>query len=245
MIRAKLLNLVLPKSMFIALTAILFTIPAARASVMDAHMSVTNDQLELVAKIFIYGKAATPEARTAIEAGINRYWSRSTDGTPWIYLDPATQRKYRVSITAKVELYNGIPRINPSIIPESWDPTNRNNYIEIISDPAARNYVWCGDEGVWSFPARNENVYAHEFGHLLGFKDRYNYDRPKSGVLSCPDASCSWFPDKGWGSNIMSATAYSRVEQRNIDSIARRILNRSKGTRSYQSGYNSPMKAPY
>lgn len=68
----------------------------------------------------------------------------------------------------------------------------------------------------------------HEFGHLLGLKDRYK------GVFE------SFFsgdgPEPGWAGNIMGEPAGAgAVDQRNIDPILNRALKDYKGEAKYET----------
>jgi hypothetical protein len=57
------------------------------------------------------------------------------------------------------------------------------------------------------------DTYAHEFGHILGFDDRYH------------DVGDRSITDAGWETNLMSCDHGSRVEQRNIDAIVGKIMS--------------------
>ena len=82
------------------------------------------------------------------------------------------------------------------------------NYIEVVDN--IRSNVKNGNNGIWAMPTDSKNSAAHEFGHLLGLKDRYS---DAKGNISVPNL--------GWEGNIMS-NSRQPVEQRNIDAIFNR-----------------------
>ena len=119
------------------------------------------------------------------------------------------KQSFKVNVKVKVGLYEGKEKNDPFIIPESWDPDNRDNFIE-VNDDVERSYVTDGDEGKWRSTGRSGKTLAqddsapHEVGHLLGLIDRYTDERG---------------PNPGWGSNIMAKGQKGKVQQRNIDGI--------------------------
>ena len=114
-------------------------------------------------------------------------------------------------------MYGNKEKNNPFIIPESWNPLNRDNFIK-IDENAKRSYVYGGDEGVWRGNGRNGKTLAeddpapHEVGHLLGLGDKYQDINGKSVMF------------KGWENNIMANGQKGIVEQRNINDILKDAL---------------------
>ena len=105
---------------------------------------------------------------------------------------------------------------DPLFIPESWDPSNTDNFIEIDNN-SKRSYVSLGDEGEWRGKGRGglslgaDDPAPHEFGHLVGLKDRYTDGKGA---------------DPGWSGNIMAESAMSgKPDQRNIDGIVGGAIN--------------------
>ena len=124
------------------------------------------------------------------------------------------KQSFNVGVNVNVGLYGGKEKSDPWIIPESWNPYNRDNFIEVGAGDD-RSYVIGGDEGNWRSQGRQgmtlsqDNPAPHELGHLLGLDDRYT---DKNGV------------NKGWENNIMGDSQNGKVEQRNINGIIQDAL---------------------
>lgn len=109
-------------------------------------------------------------------------------------------------------MYDGKEKNNPYIIPETWNPFNRDNFIKVEANDK-RSYVKGGDEGTWRSYGRNGMTLAeddpapHEVGHLLGLNDKYKDVKGKS------------IPNIGWENNIMGNSRYGKVDKRNIEGI--------------------------
>lgn len=164
----------------------------------DAKVAITGNTITVSSNIYIYGNGATQKIANQMQKDILSKWNQ---GFKMSGLD--------VKFDVKVGLYDGKEKGNPFIIPESWDPNNRDNFVEVGSD-VNRSYVLGGDEGEWRATGRNGNSLAqddpapHEFGHILGVNDQYT---DKSG------------PNKGWGNNIMGDSQKGNVDQRNINDV--------------------------
>lgn len=185
----------------------------------DAKVTINKNLITVTTVIQIYGDAATQDIANTYQSGIVEKWHFQSDGTNWKYTDPKTKEVYDVVFVTEVKLYGGKEKSTPFIIPESWNPYNTDNFIE-VSSKQNRSNVRLGDEGVWRSEGRElkdgsgnlirkmsleeDNPAPHEFGHLLGLRDRYS---DKNGV------------SKGWKGNIMGESRTGKVEQRNIDAI--------------------------
>ncbi len=169
----------------------------------DGIVVIRNGNVIVQSNIYTYGSGATKEVIKQMQSDINSKWG----GT--YTTKNGRGATFTVSFDINVKLYDGKEKANPFIIPESWDPTNRDNFIE-VGDGVKRSYVVDGDEGEWRSQGRNgmtlseDNPAPHEVGHLLGLKDRYT---DKDG------------PNKGWENNIMGDSHKGKVEQRNVDAI--------------------------
>ena len=87
-----------------------------------------------------------------------------------------------------------------------------NNYIEVVKKASPDSRVYPSmNTGMWETPSQNHDDAPHEFGHLLGLRDRY-------GLYSSSDGKRHSIPNSGWDGNIM-AEHEGKVEQRNIDAI--------------------------
>lgn len=185
----------------------------------DSRFTIANKNIVIQSDIVVYGKGATRQITQQIRENILKYWALSPDKKPWQYWDEESQSQFTVKFDVNVSLYQGLERNEPRIIPEAWDPTNRKNYIE-IAQGRTRAFVMAGDEGVWSNPPSREQTFAHEYGHLLGFDDRYN-DGPDGYGVSNP----------GWDGNMMAGGDF--VEQRNIDALMERVMTKYRTSPTY------------
>lgn len=68
---------------------------------------------------------------------------------------------FDVSININIALYGGKEQNNPIIIPESWNPFNRDNFIEVDTN-VKRSYVLGGDEGIWRSQGRNSMTLSQD-----------------------------------------------------------------------------------
>lgn len=126
------------------------------------------------------------------------------------------KKTFDVVFDVNVDLYDSNdPSNEPGLFSGKNNPFNRDNYIK-VSNEENRSYVKLGDEGHWRANGRNGKSLAeddpsiHEFGHLLGFKDRYIN---KKGAMA------------GWEGNVMGEPAMEgKVEQRNIDALLKPIM---------------------
>ena len=169
----------------------------------DGVIVIKGGQINITSNVYLYGAGATKAVVAQYQSDINSKWggsysAKSSNGT-----------SFNVKVSVNVGLYGGKEKSTPWIIPESWNPNNRDNFVE-VGVRTKRSYVSGGDEGEWRSQGRNgltlvqDDPAPHEVGHLLGLDDRYT---DKKG------------PNKGWGKNIMGDSQNGKVEQRNIDAI--------------------------
>ena len=213
----------------------------------DARMTIRDNTIQIQTRVYIYGSGASQQVADDFERQIRQDWGQNpATGAPWIYSDKLIGREYIVNFDVDVRVLNPQdPRAVPLVVPQTLNPWDRNNYIEVISQAEAvsrgtaadpfRAHVSLGDEGVWvgSGPGEpriaGDRTVSHEFGHLLSFKDRYR-DATSNGQTTS-------LPNRGWETNLM-ATLNGNVEQRNIDSLVKdyveifrvRTLNRGGET---------------
>lgn len=168
----------------------------------DGTITIVNGKIVISSNVYLYGAGATKAIVTQYQNNINSKWggtfsAKTSDG----------KQSFKVNVRVKVELYEGKEKNDPLVIPESWNPFNRDNFIKVGAGDK-RSYVVGGDEGEWRSQGRDgqtlaqDNPASHELGHLLGLKDRYD----DSG------------PDEGWENNVMGDSK-GQVDQRNIEGI--------------------------
>ena len=179
---------------------IIFMVPDGR----DGIITIKGGQINIISNVYLYGAGATKAAAAKYQSDVNAKWggtfsAKSSDG----------KTSFNVNAKVNIGLYGGKEKNNPFIITESWNPNNRDNFVE-VGAADKRSYVTGGDEGEWRSQGRSGLTLAqddpapHEVGHLLGLDDRYT---DKNG------------PNKGWGTNIMGDSQNGKVEQKNIDGI--------------------------
>jgi len=176
----------------------------------DGIVSIKGNTITISSNIYLYGSGATAANAKQMQDGMMKSWG-TNNGKPWSYTD-AGGNSYNVKFDVSVLLYDGKAQSDPFLIPESWDSTNRDNFIEVGNSlkQVGRSFVQGGDEGEWRGTGRQgmslaqDNPAPHEFGHLMGLRDRYADAKGRN---------------PGWKGNIMGESATGKVEQRNISGM--------------------------
>lgn len=169
----------------------------------DGVIVIYGNNITISANVYLYGEGATKSIMSQYQKDVNARWGGTYSATS------ANGTSFNVSFNVKFRLYHGKEKSNPIIIPKSWNPFNRDNFIKVGANDK-RSYVLGGDEGVWRSQGRNGKTLAeddpapHEVGHLLGLGDKYS---DENGVM------------EGWEGNIMGNSRTGIVEQKNIDAI--------------------------
>ena len=173
----------------------------------DGYIVFNGNKITITANVYLYGAGATKSVADQMQKDVNNKWSSSTFSAK-----SANGTSFHVSVKVNILLYNNKEKSDPFIIPQSWNPFNRDNFVEVGANDK-RSYVTGGDEGLWRSQGRNGMTLAeddpapHEIGHMLGLTDRYK-DKNGTSVI-----------DTGWENNIMGNSHTGKVEQRNIDGI--------------------------
>ena len=159
--------------------------------------------------IVIYGKDANASVAQEYKDSIMEQWGHDSNSDPW-KMDIGGE-KYSVNFNVNVTVGK-----KPGLLTRIWNRfIGTKNFIN-VDNSYLRPDVISGYLGTWigsGTPQRygasfkQDNIPAHEAGHLLGFYDRYT---DNSNRISVPHA--------GWEGNLMAST-YGNVEQRNIDAI--------------------------
>jgi len=133
----------------------------------DATISIMGTTITISSTIYLTGKFATEAIRQTIQTDIESVWSLST----FKYTDPSTGQEYDVKFEVDVIVGEPIRTQQDLYNPEECS----DNIIELtdVPDGAFRSFVKNGNTGKWTTSTQRKGLYAHEFGHLLGFKDRY------------------------------------------------------------------------
>ncbi len=126
-------------------------------------------------------------------------WCKDKNGNCWT--TEYNGESYNVSFNINVSVDN------TAKYERNRDYDGKKNYIGIdYVVPGNRNEVSNSNNGLWKYTSSADNSGGHEFGHLLGLKDRYT-DGKGAHI--------------GWENNIMSKVQ-SKPDQRNIDAIINR-----------------------
>lgn len=161
-----------------------------------------NVSITVNVNIYIYGSGVSSSVANQIQTNMMNDWNQG-----WTYKDSDTGQEYTVSFNVNVDVYDKKNSSEgPGFFSNKNNSFNRDNFIEIGANATdvARSYVRSGDEGKWRGYGTDPS--SHEFGHLIGLKDRYT------------DASGA---DLSWAGNIMAEPAGAGiVEQKNIDALA-------------------------
>jgi RHS repeat-associated protein len=169
----------------------------------DGIISIKGNTITVKVDIYLWGKDATKAAATQIKQVIMNNWEKQSSGAGWTYTDASTGKVYDVKFDVSVNLYENKPKNDPFMIPESWNPSNTDNFIK-VDNTETREFVDGGDEGTWT--TNDTWTSAHEFGHLIDLDDKYK--DTKSGSQA----------DPGWAGNMM-ADYNGTVQQKNIDDV--------------------------
>lgn len=172
----------------------------------DGVIVIKDNKITISANVYLYGPGATKSVLKQMQSDVNSIWGGTYSITT------ANGTNFDVSVKVNIALYDGKEKNNPYIIPETWNPFNRDNFIKVEANDK-RSYVKGGDEGTWRSYGRNGMTLAeddpapHEVGHLLGLNDKYKDVKGKS------------IPNIGWENNIMGNSRYGKVDKRNIEGI--------------------------
>jgi RHS repeat-associated protein len=172
----------------------------------DGILVIKSNNITISSNIYIYGSGATRATASQMQSDIISKWDRGFS------VQGSNGNAFSVKFDVKVGLYGGKEKNNPLVVPESWNPNNRDNFVEVGASlsEVGRSFVSGGDEGEWRGVGRNgmslskDDPAPHEFGHILGLDDRYD---DKNGAF------------KGWEKNIMGDSQNGNVEHRNVQSI--------------------------
>jgi hypothetical protein len=178
-----------------------------------------NKSITVKVNIILYSKQkyvgtkVLDKAAEDYKQNIMDNWSKDANGNAW-------------TTEHNGETYTINFDVNVSVNTQAASKKNRdyngmNNYVEIFGSTGYRSNVTNNRDGMWARTTSSDNAGAHEFGHMLGLKDRYT-DVIKNGT------SVS-MANKGWEGNIMGSSG-GRVEQRNIDGIYNSVQQQSNNT---------------
>ncbi|MDY3315906.1 hypothetical protein PG357_04370 [Riemerella anatipestifer] len=108
----------------------------------DGIITIYKGKIIISSNIYLYGNGATKSVMQEYQRGIDSKWGNQT------FKAKTSDGKgvFDVSVKVNILLYENKEKNTPLIIPESWNPNNRDNFIE-VTDKNKRSYVTGGDEG--------------------------------------------------------------------------------------------------
>ncbi len=194
--------------------------------------------LKVVAHIYFYGPAATPELAKAATDEINLYWNGGSHlGTDFLTLMTAVgggQEHFKMNVTSEV--------VTPEVAAQlqAAHPTPEMNFIQLLPGNTAagdRSFMdgICASTGTWyaSDDLGNSTTAAHEFGHGLCLNHPSNpyWQGKGQPAIMCPrgtlvDAIYQYDPHATAGGPGGTMSPYKRrVIQFDIDAMNLPALN--------------------
>jgi RHS repeat-associated protein len=173
----------------------------------------TNKTVNINVDIVVYGIESPALADYVVETykkGIEDAWSKDASGNAW----QMNINGENYSVNFQVNITTGE---EPGFFTKLWNALfGTTNYIHADIN-SERSEVFMGFLGTWRTTGRNgtplsaDNPAAHEFGHLIGFRDRYTDVNGQSIIHT------------GWGNNLMGDSKGGSVEQRNLNALGNHI----------------------
>ena len=117
----------------------------------DAILVIKGNNITINSNIYIYGSGATKSTASQMQSDIMSKWDKGFS------IQDSKGSSFNVKFNVKVGLYGNKEKNKPLIIPESWNPNNRDNFIEVGAslNEIERSFVIGGDEGEWRGVGRN------------------------------------------------------------------------------------------
>ena len=180
----------------------------------DVRVTIQGNTVSVEANIILYQANGRVYRKTVnnIKKQINSAWNKGVVH-PWKYSDGEHQYDvlFNVNVTAAETDARNLKRNFNGI----------NNYIEIREgndDATHRSQV---KNCQYGFFMRNTKQAAHEFGHILGLKDRYDENNK---------------PNIGYENNIMGNYG-ANISQQNIDDFMKNVLSNAIFLQSILENY--------
>ncbi|TSE02362.1 RHS repeat-associated core domain-containing protein, partial [Aquimarina algiphila] len=169
----------------------------------DTVISIQDGVIRVSTQIYIYGSGANQKEANKIQKTIQNLFGEHNE---FKFTDD-DGNEFDVKFETSVDVYDE----------ENTELAEGDNLIEVKNEKGRSEVSEInGDTGTWyskeKMAGKNFAIYPHEFGHLVGLKDRYSVLLSKIGIYR---------PDKEWESNFMADHTTMNVEQRNIDGIVK------------------------
>ena len=186
----------------------------------DVRVTIQGNTVSVEANIILYQANGRVYRKTVnnIKKQINSAWNKGVVH-PWKYSDGEHQYDvlFNVNVTAAETDARNLKRNFNGI----------NNYIEIREGSDSSTSLSQVKNCQYGFFMRNTKQAAHEFGHILGLKDRYTKNE---------NSLNRYTPDAGYEDNIMGAYGKD-VSQLNINDFMQNVLNNTAFLNNIMNNY--------
>ncbi len=160
----------------------------------DVLITVGDRIITITAELILYGDGATEEIRDIYQKKINEVWGQVTKYRHNANLGGlATEYDVEWDVNVRLKgleeniVYNGYNNDVEVIM----DPAKLKNNTSTVEDSRRAFFRGYGTDG---YDLQSDNPAAHEFGHMLGLRDRYLRKGGKS------------IPDKGFENDVMGVS---------------------------------------
>jgi RHS repeat-associated protein len=173
----------------------------------DARISIQGNTITITSNIVLTGSMATEQLAQAYQKNIMDNWGKLTT---YKYNDVVYDIVWDVNVRAAKE-------------GESLVHDGTNNFLEVTNYVSKIKFTTNQGEirGVgWAGKSFDEtNPMSHEFGHILGLKDKYKKIKMENGKYD-------YITLKGWQNNIMGEySGEGKVEYKNLDYILPNVIH--------------------
>ena len=173
----------------------------------DARISIQGNTITITSNIVLTGSMATEQLAQAYQKNIMDNWGKLTT---YKYNNVAYDIVWDVNVRAAKE-------------GESLVHDGTNNFLEVTNYVSKIKFTTNQGEirGVgWAGKSFDEtNPMSHEFGHILGLKDKYKKIKMENGKYD-------YITLKGWQNNIMGEySGEGKVEYKNLDYILPNVIH--------------------
>ena len=153
----------------------------------DARICVEGNKITVTANIILTGANATDELAQAYSSDIQNTWGAVKSVS---YQDETYEVNW--DITVRVMSEN-----------EEKDFNGVNNYMEVVdgdqkSNVKNTNTGQLRTEGRYGLSLENDNPMSHEFGHVLGLRDKYTYNSQRETIPI----------SERWNNDVMATPTY-------------------------------------
>ncbi|WP_438044439.1 RHS repeat-associated core domain-containing protein [Sorangium sp. So ce128] len=191
-----------------------------------------NRKITVSAEVVIYGaKADTPGLAQRWQNDILNQWNKNQNNgnRRFEYNSPTTAYDVEFDVTVRQNDVGWTDVLSPLV----W--STGFNYVKVPSLGKGRSNVFMGYWGTWvsdpgDYGLYHKNVAAHEFGHMLGLKDRYVEGDPDNSWLDWFNYNIRRFlgvfaDPRGYETNLMNEHWSGHVYQADIDAIVGPAVN--------------------